>query len=67
MKSKIVIIDGINEFECLQNDDGSCSMACPQRVSGRDGMLLSELCKLGLHIKDPYCAIGIEGHQPHQD
>lgn len=55
MQSKIIIISG-SEYECIQNDDGSCNPCC-RHLANDDGTPLIEAEKLGKNT-DPelfYC------------
>ena len=56
MKIGLLIVHGDNEHPCIQQDDGTCSMGCPNYCRS-DGFTYSEAIILGLPYEECACAV----------
>ena len=57
MRTVIVLLHGDNEHECIKEDDGRCSLICPNNCT-EDMYLVKEAVLLGLPYDKLHCAIG---------
>lgn len=62
MNHDLWVLHGSSEYPCITEDDGTCSLACPNRTR-KDGFRPSEAAILHLRPQKLHCAIGKEVHE----